>query len=316
MLFYCLLLFSFQKESSVVLDIPLPTSHPFIAIDTQGNIWCTSYWDHAVYKMNSRGKLIFRIGGKKGYGPGELSKPRSLVLLEEQNCIVVHGVGMKLSTFDMSSGKFKKILDFKNHLIRIFPWNHASFIGYTDPMNEAGGFSLVDSTGKKIDQWFTQNSLSSISNGYLPYAKGIGDIVYFQEGVKPEVNIIDRNKLGHSTWKLNLPLNYSPPPDKPMKREQMFNKGKVEEFYNSFSSIIGLTVTNENFLIVCWKVNESKRKTYQIYDIRSKKQITKEFYIDGLLVHSTRGFYTITLKQSEMDPDDEFYVLNRYKLDL
>ncbi len=314
MLFFCLfIMLNFQNESSVKLNIPLPTTHPSIAIDTNRNIWCTSYWDDVVYKLNSEGSLIYKIGGRRGYGPGEIAKPLSILLFEDSNTVVVHGAGMRLSTFNMETGTFIEFLDDKTPFIKIFPWDKTSFIGYTDPTNEKGGFSLIGLSGNKKDQWFTQDNFLKITNGYFPYAKGSSDIVYFQDGVKPEVYIIRKTKQNYSTWELNLPLNYVAPPKKPIKREHMFNKGKLEEFYNSFSFIHGLNVIDGKYLIVCWKIPEQEKRTYQIYDIRDKTQIIKEFYINGVLVATPKGFYSLTLKQSETDPDEEYYLLNLHK---
>ncbi|PIE01029.1 MAG: hypothetical protein CSA81_12915 [Acidobacteria bacterium] len=310
---YFLFIIEFPIETSVKLDIPFPTAAPSVAIETNGNIWCTSYWDNAVYKMNNEGLLIFKIGGTKGYGPGELVKPLSVLLFEDSNTIVIHGAGMKLSSFNMATGTFIRILDVDTPFIRVFPWDETSFIGYTNPSNVNGGFSQLDLSGRKKAQWFTQRNISKITNSSLPYTKGNSDTVYFQEGVKPEVNIIRKNESNYSIWKLNLPLNYIEPPSKPIKREYMFNKEKLEEFYSSFSLIKGLSVFKDKYMIVCWNIPKRDKNTYQIYDLEERKQITREFYIDGILVNTPNGFYTLSLKQNENDYDDEYYKLNKHK---
>ena len=87
-----------------------------IAFLKDGNFYITAAKEHKVYKFDSNGELEFEFG-KVGQGPGDLTNPGMISILDEKYLVVKErGNLRRISLFDLK-GEFIKIIGTQNFLV-------------------------------------------------------------------------------------------------------------------------------------------------------------------------------------------------------
>lgn len=80
-----------------------------IAFSPDGNFFRSSLRDNKIYKFNEKGELLFGFG-QEGQGPGDLSGPQGLSILDGKYLVVRESLlSRRISVFDLD-GKFFKLM--------------------------------------------------------------------------------------------------------------------------------------------------------------------------------------------------------------
>lgn len=288
---------------TIPLDVEFAQTEPRVLVDTQGNKWYASYWDHIVYKLDPNGRELFRIDGS-GNGPGEIVQPYCFTLIDNgRHLLLSHHKG-RLSLFDAKNGRFIDQIQSFYPVARLWPWDENHVLALVAPMAvQNHGFELFNLGDRDVVQrWFRLGkpeaavSSASMAFGMLP-----DHTIFYQLGTVPWVNVIKPFLDTPKIWRLKPPAGYREPPHEPMPKRYRYSRIKNRAFHNSFTKVKQFKVLRDRFLLVNWQNPGEYQYAYQLYDIESETLIADNLPIKGFLVPSMDGkIYSL----ERFDPDD------------
>jgi len=288
---------------TIELQVPFAAREPRILVDSSGHIWYGSYWEHTIYKLDDKGRQIFKISGP-GQGPGEIEIPYTLNLVNREKWLLVLHHNFILSLFDAQSGKFLKDVKRFYPRARLWPWDEKYVLVLKDPGAVANkGFELLDfRTGEIAKEWFQlDRQRTQVPTSSMAFAQLADHTIYYQSGTLPEAYVVTPFVDVPKIWPLKPPPGYIEPPENPMPERDRYSREKVDAFYHSFTKVKSFAILKEKYFLVCWEMPHEGPYYYQLYDLENQELKAAGLPLTGFPVNSLDGsLYTL----ERVDPDD------------
>ena len=256
-----------------------------------GTFWIGDHDSSKIVVLDDRGNLRFRIDNGAGQGPGQFTNARDIMVFPEKDSLLVFGKHGDTHRFKASDGSFiKKMISFMPYQA-VLRWEDNRFIvlwgaDSTIPHSKHA-FVIYFYDGALVEKWkvpqpdWQKRYLYDAPRGYAVGLKK--DILIGYMG-RPEIRIYPYQKSTPRIWNLHPPRDYDPPPKKTLSREHMFNKIKLREYIQSFSSIDSLHRLEGRYLLVCWRNKHGRPPTADLYDLVQQRRITADLSLPGYIV--------------------------------
>jgi hypothetical protein len=101
-------------RSDEVKNEPLLTFPLYLCSDSLGSIYVSDHLGHSIFKYNSRGQFLLKIG-KSGQGPGEFLKPGLICTDKKDNLFVLDTGNKRIQIFNEKGNYIKSINLFKGY---------------------------------------------------------------------------------------------------------------------------------------------------------------------------------------------------------
>lgn len=140
-----------------------------VRVDPQGNIWVVDAPGHVIYKMNSEGKEIMRLGtkGASGSGPGNFNLPTDVAFAANGDLYVTDGYGSARVVKYSRDGKYLSQWGTRGKGPGEFGLPHNLVIDsegrvyVTDRDNQR--IEVFDANGKFLSQWTGTGGVSGLA---------------------------------------------------------------------------------------------------------------------------------------------------------
>ncbi len=302
-----LFLFAFQKDMVLTpvtqFELESPTfGATEIITDPEGNFYTVHFSDSKVHKFDRTGRLLQQIASP-GKGPGEVIKPMTLFLMENNRKLIVIEGGGKWHAFDANTGKF---IGYPNTYLpanRWAKWDDNHILGFFPAGDHF--FVKIQSTGELVEKWAEKPRIvpGIIQTRIFATTVTPDKRIFYQEGIFPEVLIYTEGSNNHVVQKLKLPAHYREPPTKPFNfKRSGYNRKKLKQYTASFTQVGRFKILAENYLVVLWKIHEPYKYCFAIYDMVSWKPVVENFISPGITFHTSKDLiYVVEKMDTETD---------------
>ncbi len=310
-----------SKPVKLETALPIETTSDRLLVNDRGEIILVSYWHSRILMFDSSGNFIRNLAGS-GDGPGEVREPCFALPIEEiekggkrsKRMVIIEGGQPRAHVFDMNTGKFIKQI---NGFPMANKWvsNGRSFASLHNGIASKHlffvhdkDFAVVQKIGEKdpiprFDFLSRRFAMAYDSNGK----------VYYQEGSQPEIHVYENGRDTYRNWKLKAPRHFREFKAPMDTRKTGMNRNKAVEHMKSFTHLNALMIDQNSLLIVEWLTWEPTLKSFDFYDLESRRLLHSDFGSDADLTTCANGKLYL-LNASEDDENNGQHLLSVFSL--
>lgn len=277
-------------------ELPIEATSDRLLVNDEGKIILVSYWHSRILMFNKDGSFK-QVIANPGDGPGEVREPYFALPLEQskkgekfKGLVVFEGGQPRAHVFDLSTGAFIK-------QVRGFPMANKWATNGTSLVSLHNGVTssklwYVHNKDLKVELKFGNKEqiprFEFLSRRFaMTYdAKGT---VYYQEGSQPEIQVYKQGQDSSTRWRLKVPRHYREFKDSLDIRKAGINRNKAVEHMKSFTHLNGLMIVQNNLMIVEWLIWEPMLKSFDIYDLETRRLLCSGLTSDADLSTSADG---------------------------